>query len=206
MPLAERRHLIAGTIGLVAMCALAATFADDGGLNSLDRWAEDAVQTWLGDHRTTLEILSEPSTSAVLLPLAILAAIYFGYQRRWAPMTLILVAPIIAVAINGWILKPLFDRHLAGHLVYPSGHTVSLIAVMTALALAARTAIAETAVVVIAAVLLFGAAVGMIGLGYHHLTDILGGVGFGIAVVVGVAAVIDRTRLGQARELTAPPT
>lgn len=195
MPLAQRRHLIAGLVGLVTMCALATTFGDDGGPNSLDRWAADTVQKWLGDHRTILEILAEPSTSAVLLPLAIVAAIYFGFERRWAPMALLLIAPIIAVAINSAVLKPLFDRHLAGHLVYPSGHTVSLVAVMTVFALAARTAIVETAVVVIAAVLLFGAAVGMIGLGYHHLTDILGGVGTGIAVVVGVAAVIDRTRL-----------
>jgi membrane-associated phospholipid phosphatase len=46
--------------------------------------------------------------------------------------------------------------------------------------------------VVLGVVLLCCAAIGMIGLGYHYLTDIVGGTFFATAVVTGLRAVTPR--------------
>jgi membrane-associated phospholipid phosphatase len=87
------------------------------------------------------------------------------------------------LAANTWVLKPLFDRQNDGYLVYPSGHTVSLVSTLAVLVLLARPGVARWIVVAVGAVLLIAAGTGMIGLGYHYFTDVVGGTFFAVAVV-----------------------
>jgi membrane-associated phospholipid phosphatase len=119
-------------------------------------------------------------------------------RRPWDAL-FSLLGPAIAVAANTWLLKPLFDRWKGDTLVYPSGHTVSLVATLVVIFVLAR---ARTVVAAVGAVLLIGATIGMIGLGYHYLTDIIGGTLFAVAAVLAAHSLL--TRLVHARSRTGP--
>ncbi|MEU0501130.1 phosphatase PAP2 family protein [Nocardia sp. NPDC005998] len=90
------------------------------------------------------------------------------------------------------MLKPLWDRPLHDYLAYPSGHTVHLVAIATTFVLLTDSMRARVRTVVIATVALLCAAVGMIGLGYHLPTDILGGTAAAIALVTACGRPADR--------------
>jgi membrane-associated phospholipid phosphatase len=119
----------------------------------------------------------------VVLPVsALLAAWCLRRGRPWDALFVVL-APSVAVAVNTWVLKPLFDRWKGDILVYPSGHTVSMVA--TLVVVFVLTDHRTRAIVVAAgALLLVGAALGMVGLGYHYATDIPGGATFAVSAVL----------------------
>ncbi len=92
--------------------------------------------------------------------------------------------PEVVVGFNSWVLKPLWDRPLHDYLAYPSGHTVHLVAIATAFVVLTDSTRARVVTILVATAALVCAAVGMIGLGYHLPTDILGGAAVAIALVV----------------------
>ncbi|WP_396135129.1 phosphatase PAP2 family protein [Amycolatopsis sp. A133] len=124
-----------------------------------------------------LVLPTEPSVVLALGLLAVLLCLRAGRRREAA---FALGAPVLAVLLTSWVLKPLYDRWKNGTLVYPSGHTVSLVAVLTVLVLVTR----RVVVVVLSAVALLAAAAGLVGMGYHYLTDVAGGTLFAVAVVL----------------------
>ncbi|MDT8914053.1 phosphatase PAP2 family protein [Amycolatopsis sp. PS_44_ISF1] len=136
-----------------------------------------------------LSALVLPTEPYVLLPAIAVIAGTCLYRRRPADALLAVLSPAIAVALTTWVLKPLFDREKDATLVYPSGHTVSLVAVLVVLVLLARR---KTAAAAFGVVLLACATAGLTGLGYHYLTDVAGGTFFGTAVVTGLRAVTPR--------------
>lgn len=140
-----------------------------------------------------LRVLVLPTEPYVLLPvLALLVAWCLHRKRPWDALFVVL-APAIALAVNTWVLKPLFDRWKNDTLVFPSGHTVSLVAtVMVAFLLTHG----RVRVIILAAgaVCLVSATIGMIGLGYHYLTDIVGGALFAVAAVLAVHGLTMRVR------------
>ncbi|WP_432852104.1 phosphatase PAP2 family protein [Amycolatopsis sp. CA-161197] len=179
-------------LGLVAvLCALATValglgYAGGHSPGALDTWAAQAIA---GLGPTTLNVLVLPTEPYVLIPaIAVIAGVCL-YLRRRTDALLAVAGPALAVALNTWVLKPLFDRWKNDILVYPSGHTVSLVTVLVMLVLLARP---KVLTVVLGVVLLCCAAIGMIGLGYHYLTDIVGGTFFATAVVTGLRAVTPR--------------
>ncbi|MEW2504284.1 MULTISPECIES: phosphatase PAP2 family protein [unclassified Amycolatopsis] len=179
-------------LGLVAvLCALATValglgYAGGHSPGALDTWAAQAIA---GLGPTTLNVLVLPTEPYVLIPaIAVIAGVCL-YLRRRTDALLAVAGPALAVALNTWVLKPLFDRWKNDILVYPSGHTVSLVTVLVVLVLLARP---KVLTVVLGVVLLCCAAIGMIGLGYHYLTDIVGGTFFATAVVTGLRAVTPR--------------
>ena len=117
-----------------------------------------------------------------MIPALAATAVFAAIHRL--PVAVLLLGPLAAVLLNTWVFKPLADRPLDHYLAYPSGHTVSLVSAITVIALTMRSARAEIAVAAIGTVVLVCAGIGMVGFGYHHATDILGGVGVGIAVPV----------------------
>jgi membrane-associated phospholipid phosphatase len=180
------------TLAVVAVaCALATlvlglVFAGGRSPSALDAAAASGIS---GLGHGLLYALVLPTEPYVLLPAIAIIAGTCLYRRRKTDALLAVAGPAVAVALNTWVLKPLFDRWKDGTLVYPSGHTVSLVTVLVVLVLLARW---KAAVAALGVVLLGCAAVGMIGLGFHYLTDIAGGTFFGTAVVTGLRAVTPR--------------
>jgi membrane-associated phospholipid phosphatase len=138
-----------------------------------------------------LDVLVLPTEPSVLVPvLALFAAWCLHRARPWDALFVVL-APSVAVAANTWVLKPLFDRWKGGTLVYPSGHTVSMVATLV-VAFVLVSGAARVIVVVVGAVALVAVTAGMIGLGYHYLTDVVGGVFFAVFAAVVVRVLLAR--------------
>ncbi len=149
---------------------------------------DTAAASWVdrifGADLELLRLFVLPAEAYVLIPVAVLVAGLCFVTRRRLDAVAAIAAPALAIGANTWLLKPLFDRWKDGYLAYPSGHTVSLVAVLTVLVLLARPGVARAVITVIGAVVLVAVTIGMIGLGYHYLTDVVGGTLFAVAAVL----------------------
>ncbi|GAB3375596.1 hypothetical protein GCM10027360_51710 [Amycolatopsis echigonensis] len=155
---------------------------------AVDRWADRSASTL---SPSLLNLLVLPTEPYVLIPAAALIAGICLYRHNRVDALFTVAGPLVAIALNSWALKPAFDRWKGGTLVYPSGHTVSLIAVLTVVVLLVRF---KAVAIAVGAVLVCCATVGMVGLGYHYLTDIAGGVCFAPAVVTAMRAALSPRR------------
>ncbi|OLT43081.1 hypothetical protein BJF85_03075 [Saccharomonospora sp. CUA-673] len=145
----------------------------------------------LGLPRGVLTVFTWPTLLPVVA--AVLLAVAVTALRRGRPevAALAVLAPALAITVNTFLSKPLFDRWYDEHLAYPSGHTVSLVTAVTVLA-AATAGRVRTVVLAVGAVLTALAAVGMAGLGYHYVTDVVGGAAFAVAVTTAVWWALNR--------------
>ncbi|GAA4527030.1 phosphatase PAP2 family protein [Amycolatopsis samaneae] len=181
----------------VLALALGLVYAGGHGPGALDAAAESAITGW---PHGLLRALVLPTEPYVLLPvLALLTAWCLATRRRGDALFAVL-GPAVAVSANTWVLKPLFDRWKGETLVYPSGHTVSMVATLAVLVLLVHGR-ARTVTAVTGAVALVAVALGMIGLDYHYLTDVVGGTFFAIFAVLAVRGLLTRLapRLARAR-------
>lgn len=170
---------IALACALLAL-ALGLVLAGDHSPSGVDDVVWSAVGGW---PHGVLDVLVAPTEPYVLLP-ALALLLVRCRSRPWDALFVVL-APSVALAVNTWVLKPLFGRWKNDTLVYPSGHTVSLVATLVVVfVLVHGRARAITAVA--GTVLLVAAAIGMVGLGYHYVTDIAGGALFAVFAVVAV--------------------
>ncbi|GAA1209129.1 phosphatase PAP2 family protein [Prauserella alba] len=140
--------------------------------------------------------------------LAMLALLTAGalWRRRWGLAATAVAGPAVALALTTWVCKPLFGRWHGEHLAYPSGHTVALVSTLAVAVLFAPPAW-RRGLVAASAVLTGLAGLGLVGLGYHYATDVVGGAALAVAVtpVVARLAVRDRRgRLGVPRERREP--
>ncbi|MET8873502.1 phosphatase PAP2 family protein [Nocardia sp. NPDC004604] len=179
-------------IGIGIAVTLPLTFPRDGGSTDLDRALAEPIHSAMDDRPGIYQALVIPSNGYILIPLLLAAAAWFGNRGQWRRAAAMVVLPEVVVGINSWVLKPLWDRPLHDYLAYPSGHTVHLVAIATTFVLLIDSMRARVRTVVIATVALLCAAVGMIGLGYHLPTDILGGTAAAIALVTACWRPADR--------------
>ncbi len=129
---------------------------------------------------SVLRALVFPTEPYVVFALGVLGVVLCLRAGRKLEAGLALAAPLLAILLTAVLLKPLYDRWKNDTLVYPSGHTVSLVAVLTVLVLVTR----KVVVVVLSVLALLAATAGLVGLGYHYLTDVAGGTLFAAAVVL----------------------
>jgi membrane-associated phospholipid phosphatase len=178
--------MILAVVCALLTVALGLVFVGDHTAGGIDAAARSAVTGW---PHGVLRALVLPTEPYVLLPALALLIVWRGYASRPWDAVFVALGPAIAVAANTWLLKPLFDRWKGDTLVYPSGHTVSLVAtVVVVLVLThGRT---RTITAVIGAVLLTAATIGMLGLGYHYLTDVVGGTFFAVFAVLAVRGLL----------------
>ncbi|MFI6865306.1 phosphatase PAP2 family protein [Nocardia sp. NPDC050406] len=155
------------------------SFPSGGGPTGLDAWLEARLNGSDGLYR----VLVAPSNAYIVIPLLLGGAVWFASRQLWWRAGFVLLAPEFAIIVNTLVLKPLWDRPLQHYLAYPSGHTVHLVAVVTAIALASESARVRVLVAIVTPVVLVAVAVGMIGLGYHHATDVIGGAAAAVALV-----------------------
>ncbi|WP_442875971.1 phosphatase PAP2 family protein [Amycolatopsis sp. NBC_01488] len=166
----------AAVCGLLAVL-LGLPFAGGTAPGAVDRAADAAVA-----HLSpgVVRVLVLPTEPYVVIVLAVVAVVLCLRAGRRLEAGLALAAPLLAILLNSFLVKPLYDRWKNDTLVYPSGHTVSLVSVLTVLVLVTRRAF----VVVLSALALLAATAGLVGMGYHYLTDVAGGTLFAVAVVL----------------------
>ena len=120
----------------------------------------------------------------VTLGLAAVLALVALYRRRWTLAAVAVAAPVAAV-LSARIAKRLLGRYKQDALAYPSGHTTLAVVVLGTAVLMAG---AATWALVSATVVTVLGVVGQ-GVTYHYLTDAVGAVFLGTALVCAAAVV-----------------
>ena len=141
-------------------------------------------------HTLAVSIFLQPSEPYVLIPVVAIVAGVCAWRRWWDRLALCLLGSTVPVALNTWVLKPLFDHRLKGDLAYPSGHTVSLVSVLAVLVILIRRVL--VAVLAVAVTVVGG--IGLVGAGYHYPADVAGGACFAVAAVLMIAWALRRAR------------
>jgi membrane-associated phospholipid phosphatase len=166
-------------IAVAAMLLLG--WAVGTGSTSVDDWFH---QYGHGPARWLL-FFTDPRVLAILLAGCLVVALY---QRRWRLAVATVLSPPIAIALVQ-LFKRLFGRESDGALAYPSGHTTTMVVLLGMIVLAVGASL--WAVLVAIAFCLLG----MLGQGvtYHYLTDTVGGVLLGTAIVCVAALTLGHT-------------
>lgn len=194
----NRAYVVAAAvtlIGLLITVTVPLSFPAGGGPTAFDRAIGDRVHEGLDAHRGVYDALVVPSDAYIVLPLLLIGVLYCARRRDWWGAGFLVLVPELVVAINTWALKPLWDRHLQHYLAYPSGHTVQFVAIATGLLLVAATVRLRLVLGMVAALALAAVAVGMVGLGYHYPTDVVGGTAFAVGAVTACWAVTTALRM-----------
>lgn len=192
-----------GWLGPVAVLAalvvvvLGVRFAGHHQPGSVDGWIRSAVVgVGPGGQSIALDLdaMGEP-TGAVTLVVTVMVGCLLLRRPRAAVLT---AAGTGLAVVTTSLLKHVVGRTIHGeNLSYPSGHTAFATAVALAVALLAAERLGRPAgtLLVLAAALLAGAAMGWaeIALDAHYPTDVLGGWCVALAVVPATAWLVDRT-------------
>jgi undecaprenyl-diphosphatase len=180
-------------------------FLHDTGDTAFDRWGLVEVSTFVG--RGLARVLLALSAPLVSLAVIVAVAVAAAVGHRWRLVVLAVVGPGLGVVLTEYVLKPLVGRYLAVPDVplsvlkstyaaaYPSGHetgvaTAAVLVVVAASQLPLRV-LARVAVVAGAFLWIVLAGLGLVGNGYHYPLDTVGAVGVALAVVPGVALLVD---------------
>jgi membrane-associated phospholipid phosphatase len=192
---------------VVAACCAAITLtlailvARTTGPGPLDRSADSVLVTRLGPHvRAVTWFMDLGEPVQVTLATVVLAVAFVAWRRVSLAVLAAISVPAAAILTEA-VLKPVVGRTLGTSLSYPSGHTCSAFALATviivALVGAGRTTTWPPRVLRLAVMtgcLGLAAAVGvaMVSLGYHYLTDVVGGAALGITVTLSATFLLDR--------------
>jgi undecaprenyl-diphosphatase len=195
--------VIVGIFGLIAsLVVLGSVAADvrDQEVFALDTWATpflhgiaspslDAVMNWL----------TWMGSSAVIVPAFAVVAVLLLWRRRPGAAIFLAVACAGALVLNV-AMKVFFQRprpslpwaSVLPDYSFPSGHTMNAVVFYLALSLIVWSILGRRVgllAMAVAAVLALGVGISRIYLGYHYLTDVVGGILAGIAwlLVVGTA-------------------
>jgi membrane-associated phospholipid phosphatase len=191
-------------LALGVLVPLAALVAGVEGSTRLDQavflfpWPDQAL---LDEPLEWLLAASATGLPLLMPPVAVALAVLCWRAASRRAAVLCLVAPA-AASLATAVLKPLLGRPAQSGegFMFPSGHVTAVAAVATVLAvlllpggvLASRSYAfrvwAWTALLTVTAAAALGTAL----LGYHYLTDVVGALLVAVAVVLGVAATIDR--------------
>jgi undecaprenyl-diphosphatase len=167
---------------------------------ALDTWATPFLHGIASPGLDTFMNLVTDLGSILVLPVVfVIVEAGLLWRRRYRAGLFLLVACVGSLIIQG-TMKLFFARprpqlpyaHVLPDYSFPSGHTMNAVIVYGALALILWSVLGRRAgliSIVIASVLALGVGVSRIYLGYHYLTDVVGGILAGLAwlVVVGAA-------------------
>lgn len=173
---------------------------------------DDRVANRLPDiDRETRDFVYDLSTpgrpTAVVIESLVIAALSWWQTRRIRVMLFCALVPIVVGVTADVVLKPLIDRtsQYGDSLSFPSGHTTGITSVAVVAWLAAVSSWRSLTARVIGAAALAGivATVGVsrVWTGSHYATDVIGGVLYGVAATLALAALFLRA---PARESDAP--
>lgn len=195
-PLAVLTWLAAAAV----LAALSWHFAHAPATNGPDTTVASQVQARLASHPHLLSVAARLGSPTVVIGGSLVLAVLCLLARRGKAALFALVAAPAAGAVTEYALKPTVHRQLhAAALLFPSGHTTGAFALaMTVVVLllpheGTRMLSAIARLVVATAALAAAAVVGIavIALGWHYVTDVVGGIVTAVVVVLGLAAVLD---------------
>ena len=186
----SRRSVVLAVGAVLVVVGLGVVVAGERAPSGVDVVASSLVAGWPDWLSHALVLPTEPF---VVLPvLAALAGRCLYLARPWDAV-FVVSGPLLAVVVNAWVLKPVFGRWKGDMLVYPSGHTVGLVATLAVVFVLLR-GTGRVVVAVGGGLVLAGVAAGMVGLGYHYLTDVVGGAFFAVFAVLVVRGAIEALR------------
>ena len=195
---ARRRAGVLLTCCAILVVALGLLFAHQVTADRLDHAIDAPIITWLDGHPGLAAWLAFPGSQRPAVALSAAMVIGCLLTGRLNRALLAAAAVPAAVAVNDGLCKPLFHRTYLGVLSYPSGHTATMFALATTLAVLLavplRSATARAfriAILAAACVLGIVVAVGVIGLRWHYFTDTVAGAAVGIGTVCALALVLD---------------
>jgi undecaprenyl-diphosphatase len=188
--------LLAGCAVLVAV--LGVLFAHQSTADWFDHAVDAPVITGFAGHLNLALRLASPGTTIPAAVLSVVIAVACLITGRLRGAVLAVAAVPVAVGLCEVLVKPLVHRTYIGQVVYPSGHTATifaLVATLTVLLLASpRPAMPRWLRIVILAVAYLTAVavmVGVIAVRFHYFTDTVAGAAVGIGTVCGLALVLD---------------
>ena len=195
--------LLAGCVVLVAV--LGAVFARQNTADRFDHAVDAPVITSFAGHHGLALWLAFPGTTKPAVALSVVIAAACLLVGRLAGALLAVAAVPVAVGLCELLIKPLVHRTYIGQVVYPSGHTatiVALAATATVLLLApGRPEMARWVRVLILAVAYLACVavvVGVIAVRFHYFTDTVAGVAVGTGTVCGLALLLNAVQPGPA--------
>lgn len=198
-PTLRRPAAIAALLGAAVVVFLGVRYAGESAAARFDERVRDVVDRIPAGRGSLADLLwsvGDPVTAAVVA--SCLAAVFLATGRRRLAVVALL-GPFLS-GVSTTLLKPVFDRTFDGNggLAFPSGHTAAImtLAVVGMLGVVSllRLSPGWSAAVAAAGVLVAATATGLAltALDLHYPTDIAGGFGTALAVVLGVSLAIDR--------------
>jgi undecaprenyl-diphosphatase len=192
-----------GLFGLVATLVVLGSLAE--GIRAqevfaLDTWATPFLHGIASPGMDAfMNGLTDLGSTLVIIPVFLVVAAWLAWRRRFGALLFLAVVSLGALALNG-TMKVVFQRPrpslpwaaVLPDYSFPSGHTMNALVFYVALALIAWSIAARRAGLIalaLAALITFGVGVSRIYLGYHYLTDVVGGILAGLAwlLVAGTA-------------------
>jgi membrane-associated phospholipid phosphatase len=183
---------------VIVVGVLGVLFAHQATADWFDHAADSPFITWAGSHRGVAVWLTGLGSliPAAAWTAAIAAACLLASRLNGAVLAVAAV-PVADVLVED-LFKPLVHRTYLGAVVYPSGHTttiVTLAATVTVLLAIpprpARARVLQGLVVSVAWLLAGVVAAALIGLQWHYFTDTVAGAAVGIGTVCGLALLLD---------------
>lgn len=195
--------ILAGVAGMVALLVVLGTIADgvrNQEVFALDTWATPFLHGIQSPaFNALMNGLTAMGSTLIVLPIFVLVAGSLVASKRYGAALFLTVALVGSLAIDA-TMKLIFERPrpkldyatVLPDYSFPSGHAMNGVVFYVSIALIAwsvfgrRIGLISTAV---AAILAFGIGVSRIDLGYHYLTDVLGGWLAGVVWLLMVGAV-----------------
>ena len=195
--------VVVGFAGLIASLVVLGVVAEGVRTQevfALDTWATPFLHGIASPSLDALmNALTDIGTVLVIGPILAVAVAWLGWKRRYGAVLFLGVTSGGSLLLQG-VMKSWFERprqklpwaQVLPDYSFPSGHTMNAIIFYVALALIAWSVAGRRIgllLLVIAVVVALGVGVSRIYLGYHYLTDVVGGLMAGIAwlLVVGAA-------------------
>lgn len=182
----------------VTVGVLGFLFAGQARPDSFDNAVDSHVIAFFDGHRGSLPWLALPGTliPAVLASAAITAGCLIAGRLNGA--VLAMTAVPAATGLNDGLLKHVVHRTYLGQLTFPSGHTASVAALTTTLAVLlcvppqpARTRVARLLLLAVFCALGVLVALAVIALRWHYFTDTVAGAAVGAGAVCALALILD---------------
>jgi len=178
-----------GSVLVLATVAAALFFRRHPGPTFVDRWGFSLIHPAV--HNSFYRSVTKLRSVDFLVAASILSAVVVVGRDRLRALACLL-GPGLAVVLVEWLLKPVIARRYEAVLTFPSGSVTVVASVATAWVLAVPRRL-RPVTVVFGAVVVVLECVSVVALQWHFPSDALGGVVFGVGVVLLVDGLLHMT-------------